>query len=395
MDVRGFFRPGRVSVLAAAVLLSGCATADLPDVNQSGFEVYDDEQRLFNRTEEFNREVDVSGVLYDDPELERYLTDVARYMLPVGFEADHIDVNVRVLDDALVNAYAMPDGRIYVTSAMLALMDNEAQLAIVLGHELTHILERHQLLVARSAASNAAFFGSINLIVPFSAIGQLAAVTGFSQQFENEADEHGFEALMRREYSPGQAVLLFRRIEEFIINEGIRTPQFFSSHPKIRNRVTHFEELMDALPIGRPRGDQLNKETFLDTTREVRLAAIRSWIRMGMFTTALERAEIYTARYPDDARGFLLKGEIYRKRIATPDNWQRRVKDRQDFGQALTMYEDAIALDPALPEAWRGKGQIMLKIGDKTEAAAAFRRYATLNPGAADLGFYPEVTDDL
>ena len=393
MDVRRFLRAGTMSVAAAAVLLSGCATTDLPDVNQTGFEVYDDEQRLFNRTAEFNRQIDASGVLYTDPDLERYLTQVTEFMLPVGFEADHLEIQVKIIDDALVNAYAMPDGRIYITTAMLGMMDNEAQLAIVLGHELTHILERHQLLARRSAASNAAFFGSINLIVPFSSIGHLAAVTGFSQQFESQADEHGFEAFLRREYSPGQAVLLFQRIEKFIIKEGIRTPQFFSSHPRIRNRVTHFESLISALPAGRPRGTLMNRDRFLDATREVRLAAIRSWIRKGMFTTALERVEIYASRYSNDARGYWLKGEIFRKRITTPEEPQRRIKDRADFGKALTMYDDALALDPGLPEAWRGKGQVLLKVGDSDGAAAALQRYATLNPGAPDLDFYTEWTD--
>lgn len=393
MDVHRFLRSGRVTGLAALLLLGGCATTDLPDVNQSGFEVTDDEQRLFNRSAEFNREVDASGVLYEDADLEHYLTRVANIMLPVDFDAGHINVDVKVIDDSIVNAYAMPGGRIYMTTAMLAMMDNEAQLAIILGHELTHILERHQLRMQRSAASNAAFFGSINLIVPFSSIGHLAAVTGFSQQFESQADEHGFEALLRREYSPGQAVLLFERIEKYIIKEGIRTPQFFSSHPHIRNRVTHFQGLVDGLPAGRPRGTLLNKERYLDATREVRLAAVRTWIRRGMFTTALERVEIYAGHYPNDARGYWLTGEIFRKRIATPDNPQRRVKDRSDFGKALTMYDDALALDPGLPEAWRGKGQVLLKVGDTDGAAAAFKRYATLSPGAPDLAYYREWTD--
>ncbi|MBZ0167159.1 MAG: tetratricopeptide repeat protein [Candidatus Omnitrophica bacterium] len=391
MDVFGYFRRNALTVPLLAVLAGGCATVDLPDVNQSGFQVYDDEQRLFNRTGEFNREIDASGVLYTDPDLERYLTKVAMVMLPAGFDAGHIQIEVKVIDDALVNAYAMPSGRIYITSAMLAMMDNEAQLAIVLGHELTHVLERHLLQVRRTAASNAAFFSSINLLVPLSGIGHLAAVTGFSQQFENTADEQGFEALVRREYSPGQAALLFRRIKTFIEKEGIHTPQFFSSHPRIHDRVNHFEKLLSALPAGRPRGSRLNKDEFLDATRSVRLAAARAWIRMGMFTTAWERVEIYSARYPGDARAYVLKGDIYRKRIATPENRQRRVKDRADYAAALTMYEDALAVDPHSAEAWKGKGQVLWKIGDRAQAAAALAQYLTLSPAAPDRSHYAEV----
>lgn len=391
MDVFRYFRRLALAVPLLAVLVSGCATADLPDVNQSGFQVYDDEQRLFNRTGEFNREIDASGVLYTDRDLERYLTRVATGMLPADFDAGHIQIEVKVIDDALVNAYAMPSGRIYITSAMLAMMDNEAQLAIVLGHELTHVLERHLLQVRRTAASNAAFFSSINLLVPLSGIGHLAAVTGFSQQFENIADEQGFESLVRREYSPGQAALLFRRIKTFIEKEGIQTPQFFSSHPRIQARVDHFEALLTALPAGRPRGARLNKDEFLDATRSVRLAAVRAWIRIGMFTTAWERLEIYLARFPGDARAYVLKGEIYRKRIATPENRQRRVKDRADYATALTMYEDALAVDPGSAAAWKGKGQVLWKIGNRAQAAAALGRYLTLSPDAPDRSHYAEV----
>ena len=154
------------------------------------------------------------------------------------------------------------------------------------------------------------------------------------------------------------------------------------------NRVKHFEELLTALPHGRPRGARLNKDDFLAATRQVRLAAVRSWMRQGMFTTALKRIEIYTAYFPDDARGYLLKGEIFRRRIATPAERQRRIKDRSDYGKALTLYEDALALDPASPAAWLGKGQVLLKIGNPDEAAAAFLRYATLAPAAPDLAHY-------
>ena len=227
MDVRGY--DPRVALVCGtlALFFTGCATADLPDVNQSGFEVYDDEQRLFNRTLEFNQEVDVSGMLYHEPELERYLTRITKELLPVDFEAELLNIEIKIIDEALVNAYAMPSGRIYMTTAMLGMMDNEAQLAVVLAHELTHIVERHLLQVRRTAAGNAAFFSSINLIVPFSSLGHLAAVTGFSQQFENQADEQGFASLVRREYAPAQSVFLFKRIKEFIEEEWINTPAIF------------------------------------------------------------------------------------------------------------------------------------------------------------------------
>ena len=102
----------------------------------------EDEKRLWNRSEEEERSIAKSGMLYQDRELEAYLNGVASKLQPP--EAyERIPFRILVLKNPYCNAFALPNGYIYVHTGILARMDNEAQLATLLAHEMTHATHRH------------------------------------------------------------------------------------------------------------------------------------------------------------------------------------------------------------------------------------------------------------
>ncbi|MCX8072229.1 MAG: M48 family metallopeptidase [Candidatus Binatia bacterium] len=77
-----------------------------------------------------------------DPQLEAYLDGIAARLLP-SFGLDASTVQLRVVEDPFLNAFALPNGTLVISDGLLAQLDNEAQLACVLAHELTHFVERH------------------------------------------------------------------------------------------------------------------------------------------------------------------------------------------------------------------------------------------------------------
>lgn len=390
MDDRRFCQK-LIPFLGLFVLLSGCATVNLPAVTQEGFEIQADEQRVFNRTDELNEEIDQSGLLFDDPSLEQYLTELTKGLLPDSFKADHIQVEVKLINDPVINAYAMPTGRIYMNSSMIALMDNEAQLCAVLAHELTHILERHVLKVKRSTENKSAFFSSISLLGPISVLGQMTAVTGFSQQLEYQADEGGFKRISAKGYDPREAVVLFQWVKQFVDDEDIDTPLFFSSHPGIKGRIVNFEKLLGEQPAGLAPNPKINAERFRENTRGLKLATIQQWINAGLFITALDRIDHYLKDYPQDAQANRMKGDIYRKRVIVKEDLKRKEKDKNDYQLALAAYEEALRLDPREAMALRGKGITLQKIGQAQAAVEAYRSYLDVVPDAVDKQYFEGI----
>src|ERR1041385_3253104 len=88
-------------------------------------------------------------VLADEP-ANAYLRRIGKSLVPQGLALERVKGNFRALRDPQPNAFALPNGSIYVTTGLLALVDNEYKLDAVLAHELTHVMRRHTYLENRS-----------------------------------------------------------------------------------------------------------------------------------------------------------------------------------------------------------------------------------------------------
>jgi len=124
------------------LVLVACATSSLPPIRDANVRLEEDEQRMWARVEQEQKKFDASGALYRDAELDAYLTGVARKLQPPAV-LQVIPFRVAVVKNPWLNAFAMPNGALYIHSGLLARLDNEAQLAAVLGHEMVHVTHRH------------------------------------------------------------------------------------------------------------------------------------------------------------------------------------------------------------------------------------------------------------
>ncbi|HEX2163096.1 MAG TPA: M48 family metallopeptidase, partial [Thermoanaerobaculia bacterium] len=262
---------GAAAALVAS-LLTACVSTDLPPISSGGaqFTPLADEVALW---EESRAEEDLllgEVAVIDDPLLEGYLAGVVARLEPPGMAANpELDYRVRVVADTGVNAFAYPHGSLYVHSGLLARLDNEDQLATVLGHEMSHVEYRHMLrhrraaqnrAVALSVAAAAAAVaiagekadawraGDWGRAAAIDVVGELfvglglqlaflAAVNGYGRELEDEADRGGLEKLAAAGYRPEEAPKMYETLLAAAgPPSGKAATFFFGSHPRLTER---------------------------------------------------------------------------------------------------------------------------------------------------------------
>jgi len=364
----------RRAATLAALLATACATTKLPPATQSGFSLEDDEKGLWRQAEEAETRFESGGIVYADADLEAYLDEVARKLDPSGFAA--IPFRIRVVRNPYLNAFTLPNGRIYVHTGMLARMENEAQLATLLAHEMTHATNRHGVRELRAVQNNAAFALGLNTILP--GIGSLAgfsAIRGFSREMETEADDEGLRLVAKAGYDVREAPGLFEQLKEQLREENQNEPFFFGTHPALDARVENYRKLIPLVQKDKA-GGTINAEVFLRRTREVVYQNAWLDLRAGRFAAAERGARKYARLDPASAKGPFLLGEVSRQRSG-----------EGSAQAALAEYRRAVALDAAYPEPYRAMGLLLLKSGDKTAAREAFEKYLSLAPQAGDRAY--------
>ncbi len=397
----GPHRMAIVSLLLAAAWSAGCQTLDLPSMAAAPgvgrFAPEEDERRLWNRGREVQERLNRSGVLYEDPALTDYVNAVGRRLLPEGFAQTGLAIEVRIVKNASLNAFALPHGALYVHSGILARMENEAQLATLLGHEMAHVILRHPVRNLRSVQNKTGALATFaTLAVPFGALGAaaqliamggtLAAVSGYSQDLELEADREGLAMMARAGYDPREAPKLFLLLKEWIEEEKKPEPFFFSSHPHLAERIESYQYLLKEKYPGPALGGPplAGNEEFQARTRGVLLDNAVLDLHAGRFARARRGLTRFLALNPDDPRGHYYLGETY-----------RRQNDPKERAEGIAHYQAAIAADALFPDAYRGLGTLYYQEGKTAEAAQAFERYLERAPAAADRGHVQRLLEEM
>ena len=163
--------------------------------------------------------------------------------------------------DKVVNAFALPDGRIYVTLGLLrAIADSpeaDAELAFVIGHELTHVVERHGKRRARQATTAAIVAGLIGVatrdraVADAARLGAVAYVTRYSRRDEYTADRGGLLAMHRAGYPLEAAVSMLERLKEKGGDRNRFINGLFGTHPLTETRMKRIRQLIEEIRAGR------------------------------------------------------------------------------------------------------------------------------------------------
>lgn len=202
-----------------------------------------------------------------DPDVLQYLTSLGRKLVSSTPNATGQRINVFALRDSQINAFALPGGYIGINSGLFVASETESELASVVAHEVSHVLQRHiargmtqsaqssHIMIASIAgALLAALSGSGDLAMGVAAFGQAAAIDrqlGFSRQAEQEADRVGLQMMQKAGYNPQGMLRMFERLSRSgRLNEGIGGNVYVRTHPLSVQRMSDIE--------GRVRGLNIN-----------------------------------------------------------------------------------------------------------------------------------------
>jgi predicted Zn-dependent protease len=373
------------------------------------------------------------GLVYSDPGTNDYLQRIGQILLPRDLHPEQIVWKFRALRDPVPNAFALPNGSIYITTGLLALMDNESQVASVIAHEMTHVLRRHTYLQNRS---NRKKFLTMNIIAavgayaPGGAAGAvitivtavapfivLATMFGYSRDLEREADLKGIDMMIAAEYPPEEMVKTMKVLKQDIEGEEIR--YFYNDHPALQERINYLSSYLGARADKVTPQMELHREraAYFTKADSIMRHDIQLAINAGRFRSALYLAQRLLEFRPNSSENVFLLAEAYRtlgprspqltdkeltnsakkdaakkraKRtseeeerdlLATPEGQQNWKTHQQ---KAEELYQRALQLDNPVPTAHRGLGMLYEKLARPNEAVTEYEKYLELAPGSMD-----------
>ncbi len=185
--------------------------------------------------------------LFEDDGLTAYVNDIGQAMAAASDRPD-IPYTFQVVEDDAINAFATMGGFAYVTTGLLEAADNEAELAGVIGHEIGHIAGRHAVEQMRQTAIAQGITGALgvnrNQLVNIGTA--IALQLPASRSDEYEADQHGFYSMGRAGYDQTAMATFMQKL----VRQGGSAPEFLSTHPDARNRVSALQQLdsEDSMP---------------------------------------------------------------------------------------------------------------------------------------------------
>jgi predicted Zn-dependent protease len=244
------------AVMAVALMLAAC----------SGDRIFGDHQSLMGETtqsvaaaaaetpestsaqREHQRILAAYGGAYDDARLEGEVSATVNRLVAASERPD-LTYKVTILNSPAVNAFALPTGQLYVTRGLLALANDDAELASVLSHEMAHVIARHAAMREEEARQVSINTQVVNDVLSDPQEGALALARSkirfatFSRSQEFEADGIGVAIAARAGFDPfGAARFLTSMGRNADLRAGgsgsdARSPDFFSSHPATPERV--------------------------------------------------------------------------------------------------------------------------------------------------------------
>ncbi len=288
-----------------------------------------------------------------------------------------------VLNESVPNAWAMPGGKIAINRGLLIELENEAELAAVMAHEIVHAAGRHgargmenNLLVGLGATVVAAAVSNdrnSRIVDTVAGIGAGLLGMKYGRDLELEADHYGMRYMQRAGYDPVAAVTLQ---EKFLKLANSKQPNWlaglFASHPPSQERVEANRKAAQAMPgryvLGRE--DYQTKVATLMRTRDAykRFDEGEKALAKGEADKALGLAEEAIKGEPREALFYGLRGEAKSK-------LGRHAEAEADYGEA-------IARNPEFYEFYLGRGKERRRRGDSTGALADFTQANRLLPTA-------------
>ena len=260
------------------------------------------------------------------PRIDAYLTDLGwKLVAKLPTEGVKYPFEFHCVNDKAINAFALPGGYVFVNRGTIEAADNEAQLAGVIAHELSHVALRHGTTEATKARAAQGFVGILGAILGDNAGGALLTELGrfsaggvllrYSRSSETQADVMGTQVLYDAGYDPRALAQFFEKIEAD--SKGRNPPEFFSDHPNPEHRVERVEEEIDKLG-GLPakmKKDSVESEAIKREILALQVLKKETLAESGPMVRPIGPPALPSANYAEyQAAAYAMK---------YPDNWKK------------------------------------------------------------------------
>jgi predicted Zn-dependent protease len=240
-------------VLAGALSLAPSGCARNPVTGKNELSLVSESQEI-EMGKQAAQEVAQTIGIYPDQALNAYVSAIGMKMAKAS-ERPNLPWEFHVVNDASVNAFALPGGFIYVTRGLLTAINDEAELATVVGHEIGHVTNRHsvQQISKQQVASLGLGIGSIlssdiARVAGVASQGMQLLFLKYSRDAESQADKAGFRYALGQNYDVREMANVFQTLERVGEMAGAgKTPEWLSTHPDPGNRIQATQARLDTL----------------------------------------------------------------------------------------------------------------------------------------------------
>ena len=339
-------RPLYAKILVLSLALTACATN--PVTGEKELQFISQEEEIAQGQQLFPTTVQMEGGPYQaDPALQAYVEEVGQKLVKVSDR--QLPYEFIILENLIPNAWTLPGGKIAVNAGLLAALNSEAELAAVLSHEIVHAAARHGAqqselnslsnlgLSTLGIASNILGLGLAGSLAQNAAgVGSQLINQSYSRADESEADYYGMKYMAKAGYAPQAAVELqktFLKLSEQQNTSWLST--FFASHPPSAERLIANEKTAAQLPSG----------------------------------------EWYKERYQQKVAALKKSLPAYQK---SNEGWEALKNNEPKT--ALSLAEQALAIQPQEAKFYSLQGLALLKLGHNQQALDAFNQAVEKNP---------------
>ena len=235
--------------LAAVVAAPGCQTS--PATGRAHVNLLNEAEEIRLGNEFAPEFLEQGGGPIPSERVQEYVSDLGHRLAAVSERPD-LPWTFYTLDSAIINAFALPGGKVFISRGLLVEMDNEAQLAAVLGHEIGHVTDQHigrQMSRGVLAQGALAVFGASVSDAEWAAVIGLGAETAagltllrFSREQENTADALGIRYMTQLDYNPVGALQVMEILHRASGARG--GVELFQTHPYPETRIERIERII-------------------------------------------------------------------------------------------------------------------------------------------------------
>lgn len=393
---RQFLRLSAIMAAAGLMPVWGCAKDPVTGKTQLMMLTADQEIAIDRQQSPFQFSSDYGIV--QDRALNQYINQVGKDLVPYSHRPN-MPYNFQCVNATYINAYAFPGGSIAVTRGILLSLENEAELAALLGHELGHVNARHTAEQVSKSQLSSLFVSGLAILVDsqakglgdltqqLGALGQGLYLAKYSRDNEREADYLGHEYMVRTGYGSKGFVGLMEMLNTLNKQQPSSAQMLFSTHPMSDERLAAAVQ-RDQGPYIRSQNAPVHRERYMDQTAALRQQkkAIE-WMQEG--------EKYLTQEKYDDARtAFSSALKLAKDDYAAHVLMAKCQLIQKKNAEAASYANAAMKLYPTEPQGHYVAGLAHVGTNQFDLALGNFIRCDQLLPGNPQLTFYKGYSRD-